>query len=253
MGNVDYDSDRVLREYLLFHYGLADEILSKGHGPKEGLGFPVRTVSELLDSNSLSSYSLRALDIGCAVGRSSFELARTCTEVVAVDNSSTFISVAQTLKETGELSFEFPSQGERKIASVARVPSGVDTSRVRFTTEDACHLPNDLGVFDFVHAANLLCRLPDPRALIDRLPELVRPGGQLLLATPFTWFEEFTPMKKWLGGRLSGKDSVEVLKEVLSPNFSLEIEIDLPFLLREHERKFQYGISYGTRWRRLSV
>ena len=90
-------------------------------------------------------------------------------------------------------------------------------------------------------------------ALIERLPELVRPGGQLLLATHFTWLEEFTPMDKWLGGRLSGKDSAEVLKEVLSPNFRLEIEIDLPFLLREHERKFQYGISYGTRWRRLSV
>jgi len=32
----------------------------------------------------------------------------------------------------------------------------------------------------------------------------------------------------------------------------LEIEIDLPFLIREHERKFQYGVSYGTRWRRLA-
>ena len=113
-------------------------------------------------------------------------------------------------------------------------------------------MPNDLGNFDIVHAANLLCRLPDPGALIERLPELVRPGGQLLLATPFTWLEEFTPMGKWLGGRLSGKDSAEVLKDVLSPNFSLEIEIDLPFLIREHERKFQYGVSYGTRWRRLA-
>ena len=252
MGNVDYDSDRVLREYLLFHYGSEDEILSKGHGPKEGLGFPVRTVSELLDSNTFPSSSCRALDLGCAVGRSSFELARTCTDVVAVDYSATFIRAAQTLRDSGELSFGFPSQGERRVPSVARVPSGVDSSRVRFLTEDACRLPNDLGDFDVVHAANLLCRLLDPGALIERLPELVRPGGQLLLATPFTWLEEFTPMEKWLGGRLSGKDSAEVLKEILSPNFCLEIEIDLPFLLREHERKFQYGISCGTRWRRLS-
>ena len=253
MGNVDYGSNRVLREYLLFHYGSEDEILSKGHGPKEGLNFPVRTVSQLLDRNTLSSSSPRALDLGCAVGRSSFELARISTEVVGVDYSSTFISAAQTLRDSGELSFEFPLQGQRTIPSVARVPSGVNTSIVRFITEDACRLPKDLGGFDVVHAANLLCRLPDPGALIERLPELVRPGGQLLLATPFTWLEEFTPMDKWLGGRLSGKDSAEVLKEVLSPNFRLEIEIDLPFLLREHERKFQYGISYGTRWRRLSV
>ena len=252
MGKVDYGSNRVLREYLLFHYGSEDEILSKGHGPKEGLSFPVRTVSQLLDRNTLSSSSPRALDLGCAVGRSSFELARISTEVVGVDFSSTFISAALILRDSGELSFEFPFQGERGVPSVARVPSGVDTSIVRFLTEDACRLPKDLEGFDVVHAANLLCRLPDPGALIERLPELVRPGGQLLLTTPFTWLEEFTPMDKWLGGRLSGKDSAEVLKEVLSPHFGLEIEIDLPFLLREHERKFQYGISYGTRWRRLS-
>ncbi len=252
MSTVDYETERILREYLLFHYGLEDEILSKGHGPKEGLGFPVRTVSELLDSNTFSSSSPRALDLGCAVGRSSFELARTCSEVVAVDFSANFIKTAQTLRDSGEFSFEFSCQGERKLPTLARVPSGVDPSRVLFFTADACRLPDDLGDFDVVHAANLLCRLPDPGALIENLPELVRPGGQLILATPFTWMEEFTPRDKWLGGRLSGQDSTEVLKEVLSPNFCLELEIDLPFLIREHERKFQYGIAYGTRWRRLS-
>ena len=34
-----------------------------------------------------------------------------------------------------------------------------------------------------------------------RLPELVRTGGQLLLTTPFTWLEEFTPIEKWIGGK----------------------------------------------------
>ena len=52
------------------------------------------------------------------------------------------------------------------------------------------------------------------------------------------------------GGGLVGTDSTEVLKAMLLPAFHLEKEMDLPFLLREHERKFQYGISLGTRWRR---
>ena len=54
------------------------------------------------------------------------------------------------------------------------------------------NLRNDLGSFDLVHAANLLCRLTDPEKLLARLPQLVRSGGQLLLATPCTWLEEFT-------------------------------------------------------------
>jgi len=69
----------------------------------------------------------------------------------------------------------------------------------------------------------------------------------LLLATPFTWLEEYTPRDNWIG---SG-DSKEKLQEKLSPWFQLEYEEDLPFLIREHRRKYQYSISWGTRWRRL--
>lgn len=38
---------------------------------------------------------------------------------------------------------------------------------------DACALRPDLPRFDAVLAANLLCRLPDPQAFLDRLPTLV--------------------------------------------------------------------------------
>ncbi len=38
---------------------------------------------------------------------------------------------------------------------------------------DACNLPESLGQFDAVLAANLLCRLPDPMQFIDRLQTLV--------------------------------------------------------------------------------
>jgi 2-polyprenyl-3-methyl-5-hydroxy-6-metoxy-1,4-benzoquinol methylase len=110
-------------------------------------------------------------------------------------------------------------------------------------------LPVDLGSFDLVLAANLICRLPEPRLFLGRLSQLVNPGGQLLLTTPFTWLEEFTPRAKWLGGRKEeGKRSCEALKEILDPDFKLQLTRDLPFLIREHERKFQYGIALGWRW-----
>jgi len=76
--------------------------------------------------------------------------------------------------------------------------------------------------------------------------DLVAPGGQLLLTTPFTWLEEFTPPGNWLeeGG------SEMALKKALLQNFELEFEKNLPFLIREHRRKYQYTMALGMRWRR---
>ena len=115
-----------------------------------------------------------------------------------------------------------------------------------FEVGDACNLREDMKPFDLLHAANLLCRLPDPMSLLTRLPDLVVPGGQLILTTPFTWLEEFTPREKWLNGEESGHDLIKVLNQ----SFDLELEKNLPFLIREHRRKFQYTVALGMRWRR---
>jgi SAM-dependent methyltransferase len=109
----------------------------------------------------------------------------------------------------------------------------------------------NLKSFDLVLAANLLCRLPEPKCLLERLPALVRSGGQLLLTTPFTWLEEFTPRANWLGGTSETGRSFDALRRALEPAFTLEHRVELPFLIREHARKFQYGVTLGTRWRRL--
>lgn len=250
-GNVSmnpYESDQLLAEYLLFHYGSAEEILGKIPGPREALNFPTRCVSELLGPMQRDS---RALDVGCAVGRSTFELARYAEEVVGVDFSERFIAAARGLKETGSCESTRRIEGDITEAFTATVSPGIDRTRVTFAVGDATNLPESLSGFDAVLAANLLCRLPDPRRFLDRLPQLVKPGGQLLLATPFTWLEEYTPRANWLAR--DGHRSFDVLKEILTPHFELQFTKDLPFLIREHERKFQYGIALGTRWVRRQV
>jgi hypothetical protein len=69
-----YETRRLLDEYLLFHYGTPAEVLPWENGPRDALGFPVRTVMELIDLPRTPCEAV-ALDLGCAVGRSSFELA----------------------------------------------------------------------------------------------------------------------------------------------------------------------------------
>ena len=240
-----YESAQLLGEYLLFHYGSIEDLMPWKHGPVNGIDFPLRTVSELIDSTTLGT-GTRALDLGCAVGRSSFELASHCTKVKGIDFSSSFIEAAKILAEKGTLTYFFREEGDLFKESVACVPP-TQRSKVEFEVGDACDLSPALGYFDVVHAANLICRLPDPNQLLKRLPDLVKPGGQLLLATPFTWLEEFTPKKSWLG---SG-DSEEELSRILNADFELEEKREMPFVIREHRRKFQFSMSLGTRWRRL--
>ena len=72
MAEKYYDSERALSEYLLFHYGgQADRIPVS---LAAALQFPVRCVKECLDA-TLLPFQARALDLGCAVGRSSFSAA----------------------------------------------------------------------------------------------------------------------------------------------------------------------------------
>jgi putative 4-mercaptohistidine N1-methyltranferase len=241
-----YESDRLVREYLLFHYGAPEEVLPWPDGPLAATGFASRLVEELLDVAALPT-DARALDVGCAVGRSSFELARHCREVIGIDYSRAFVAAATKVGEEGSLDYEFAVEGERTARAVAGLPEEVDASRVTFEVGDAMDLRDGLGSFDVVLAANLLCRLPDPRQFLARLPSLVRSGGQLLLTTPFTWLEEYTPRSAWIGGR-AGESSADALRALLSPHFELRAEKDLPFLIREHARKYQWSVAWGTCW-----
>ena len=240
MENI-YESNRTLGEYLLFHFGSREEQFPWAEGPLDALDFPRRTVEELIDPTSSIK---NALDLGCAVGRSSFVLAELADSVLGVDYSSSFIDAAKAISESGELDYEYHEEADhwkKGKAIIDKIPDNL-----QFEVGDAGNLRDDLGPFDLVHAANLLCRLPKPQAFLARLTELVSPGGQLLVTTPFTWLEEFTPKEHWLGEG----DSASALKNILQESFDLEVEKNLPFLIREHRRKFQYTVALGMRWRR---
>ncbi len=248
-GESGYESENTLHQYLLFHYGRAEEILPYEFGPREALGFAQRTVSECLRTDELPA-NARALDLGCAVGRSSFELARYCSEVQAIDYSEAFIQAARAIQQNGFLDFKIKQVANLTTPAVARLPEGIDPQRVAFAVGDAHRDPQEFTPFDVVHAANLLCRMVSPGILLNRLPELVKPGGQLILATPHTWLEEFTPFANRPGASTGQEDPSKALQAELSKNFELLAEKEMPFLIREHARKFQWSVSLATVWQR---
>jgi len=239
-----YESDKILAEYLLFHYGAAQEILTADRswpaGMREALDFPVRTAAHFSPGTAK-----RGLDLGCAVGRSAFEMARRCEDVIGIDFSHAFIRAAEALRGGDILTYGRREEAALATPLTARLPAGVDPARIVFQQGDAMDLSEGLGQFDRVHAANLLCRLPEPARLLARLPSLVKPGGELVLATPCTWLEEFTPPANW-----PPAGTLDWLQATLAPAFSLELQTDEPFLIRETARKFQWTTSLVTVWRR---
>lgn len=245
-GGVDYESDRLIAEYLHFHYGNAAEVLPRGGFASCALDYASRVVAERFPRGPAG----RGLDVGCAVGRSAFEMARGCGEVVGIDYSRGFIEAAERIRREGSVSYRMALQGERSAVYRAERPEGVDPDRVRFQTGDAHDLPEKLGTFDRVLGANLLCRLHHPRRFLERLPSLLNPGGWLVLNSPFTWMAEHTDPGEWIGGRADGPDSAEELKRLLEPDFEFVDEVDMPFLIRETERKYQLTFAHSARWRR---
>jgi SAM-dependent methyltransferase len=133
---------------------------------------------------------------------------------------------------------------QRQALSVT-MPAGIVPDRVSYETGDAMDLREDLGAFDLVHAANLLCRLPEPRRFLDRLPLLVKPGGHLVIATPATWMESYTPRENQPTGA-----TLDYLKDHLGDAFELLSAKELPFLIREHQRKLQLSTSQTSVWAR---
>jgi putative 4-mercaptohistidine N1-methyltranferase len=249
-----YETDKLLNEYLLFHYGKPTEVLPHAFGPVDSLDYPVRCVSECIASADLPARA-RALDLGCAVGRSAFELARHFEKVIGIDYSHRFVAAAESIRTTDGIDYMRLEEGERATRLRAALPSGVDAERVRFEQGDAEALREGLGKFDAVLMANLIDRLRKPVRCLQRLPELVRAGGLLVVTSPYTWMEEYTPRADWLGGRTGpegGRNTLDGLKLQLEPAFCLESTRELPFLIREHARKYQWSVAQASLWRRAT-
>lgn len=199
--------------------------------------------AELITANTTSRN--RVLDLGCAVGGSSFHLAHDFGEVIGVDYSDEFIRAATLMQQQGALPYQRKDSGTKFSSLTAAVDASIDRTRVRFEQGDACAMPLHLSGFDAVLMANVLCRLPDPEAALERMQgsnALVKPGGTLVMTTPLSWLEEYTPPARWLNGI---RDIARILTD-----FELLHQEQVPFVIREHARKFEYIVTEASVWRR---
>lgn len=249
MQGSHYETDKLMSEYAEFHYG--DSYFNVPNFPA--------TLASIAITAMGNRPAHKALDLGCASGRSTFELARHFEYVTGVDFSARFINQGVQLIQQGLLRYTLTDEGDLvfyKERSLAALGLESVKSKVEFYQGDACNLKPILTGYDLILAVNLIDRLYDPAKFLANVHERINLGGLLLIASPYTWLEEHTKRESWIGGFKRDGESfttLDGLKSILGNHFKLiQGPQEVPFVIRETRRKFQHTLSEVTIWEKIS-
>jgi len=242
-----YETDKLLSEYAEFHYG--DSYFGVPNFPQ--------ALAELAITALGNAPKRTALDLGCASGRATFELARHFGRVTGVDFSARFIGQGVALARGDSLRYLLADEGELveyKSRNLAELGLADTVAKVEFFQGDACNLKPQFTGYDFILAANLIDRLYNPAQFLEAIHERLNPGGILMITSPYTWLAEHTPRADWVGGFKKDGESfttLDGLDAILGKYFErLGEPRAVPFVIRETRRKFQHTLSEVTLWRR---
>jgi putative 4-mercaptohistidine N1-methyltranferase len=242
-----YETDELVSQYCDFQYG-------DNYFGVENFAF---VCAQKAIGYSKPTHQKKALDLGCATGRASFELTQSFDCVEGIDYSQAFVDTALQLQKNGQILYAQNGEGElKKQVLVDMTMYGFRDScvKARFFQGDACALAPQFCEYDLVMATNLIDRLYQPKLFLKEIHERINEGGVLVLTSPYTWREEYTAREFWLGGYMdeNGKEvtTLEGLKGILEENFELIATEDVPFVIRETARKFQHTISQMSVWKK---
>lgn len=243
-----YETDTSVSQYCEFHYG-------------ESL-FGVPNFSKAIAEIALDAMEGKpkylALDIGCAVGRTSFELAGSFENVDAFDFSARFIRLGIQLQTQRKISYSRVEEGDLVSyheTSLKDLGLHGNYSNINFLQQDASNMKQSFAGYDLVAAVNLIDRLYDPVGFLIDIPTRMNKGGVLLIGSPYTWLEEYTKKENWLGGfKRNGKPikTLDTLKSILGKHFTqIGDAVKVPFVIRETANKNQHSLSEVTLWEKM--
>jgi len=238
-----YETNSLVSQYCEFHYG--DEYFGVKNFPKNSVEL-LKPFWEDINTN-------KVLDLGCSVGRSSFELANIFDEVTAVDYSLNFINTAKNLQDENKIEYEICIEGnlkEHKTVDLQSLNLLSNKNRVSFHQGDALDLDPSFQNYDLIFCSNLIDRLQNPLLFLQNIQSRLNKNGLLVILSPYTWLEEYTPKNNWLGGHLEDEKKVYTLCALKKELHPLELidRLDVEFVIKETKRKFQHTVSEMSIW-----
>lgn len=187
-----YNSPAMLASYLWSHFC-------------DLIGDPQATDAYQVWSAPLRPSSGMALDVGCAVGRLSFELAKTHRRVIGVDTSYQFILEARQILSRRRLDFDMIIEGTLTEPCGCALAEELDLGGVDFIVADALALPFRSRKFATVAAINILEKVPDPLLHLKEINRMLSvEDATFLFSDPFSWDPAVSPPETWLSGNGNG-------------------------------------------------
>ena len=207
-----YNAPGMLSAYLWSHFG---DLLNE----------PDATKAYQVWSAGFKPTSGDALDVGCAVGRLSFELAATHDHVIGLDTSIAFIRKAREILMSKQTSFDLIVEGHLTEPRRYRFDESRDFSRVDFIVADALALPFRERAFATTAAINLLEKVPDPLKHLTEINRVLQDrSAMFLFSDPFSWDEAVSPPERWLSGNGNAQYSargIDTMRRVFAGEFGV--------------------------------
>lgn len=234
-----------LSSYTWDHYGDQDPAESTS-GPRPGS--MIRVLQRGLELAGLTSTnSGPILDVGCSVGRSTFELAEKLDcPVLGIDLNFPMLRLAGRVLREGVV--KYPRRRVGIVYDQREFPvSFPNSDQVDFWACDATALPFVGNQIAAAISMNLLDCVHSPLELLASLASVLKKDGPAVIACPYDWSSAATSMEGWLGGHSQrGPDagaSEPLLRSLLSPDhpqslhsLRLIAEENCPWHVRMHDR-----------------
>ena len=208
---------------------------------------PMRSYLRMVLEQHLTDPVDLAIEAGCSVGADLPTLARVSKRVIGFDSYMTPLRIAHRYISGEEVIL--PLRDEGRGFSLDKDPIRTDAlTNVSLVCGDALDPPFLPESADLVVAMNLLDNVTSPLNLLAQLDAILKPGGLLIVASPFNWNDAITPPNEQLAGSLDpvfeGLNSAQALIQIVEGrsryhthlNYSVVDERDLSWVIREHSR-----------------
>lgn len=171
-----------------------------------------------------------ALDLGCAVGRTTFDIAATLNRPsIGIDLNWGLLALARHVLDHKVVDIPLRRSGHHYERHRIKVDYP-NTEEVDFWIADAMALPISDASIAFVSAMNIVDCVPEPARLLREICRVLVIGGRALIVTPLDWAAHATPPAQWI----RGADELAALIE--AAGLTITFRADVPWSLRLHDR-----------------
>jgi SAM-dependent methyltransferase len=179
------------------------------------------------------------LELGCSVGRYTFELARMSKLAVGMDLKFRWIFEAARFQRQKGVKYHKRIRGLKfeEVQTNFEPPDNI-----LFIVGNALDPPFLKESFDLVAGLNLLDNIKLPRILLGQMNALLRSGGILLIGSPYEWRLDICEPTEWL--ETETMDAEETVRSILEGkvlpeyrfDYKVESEEDIIWPLKNHDR-----------------